>query len=259
MVESKLRKESNVNITLQLDDGKSVTAEFSLGTSLYDTVKHFQKTEGGNLFLPGIVCIHKRIEFESIEVLKNTMLQSLNIRGDKGNLRLKYREQNRNCEINLETTSGKSKLDEEKPKAKKQKLDQLPSPGSTTKTVLKKKKITNGSAVEIQDDHDLQADLEESVKKEGCGKLSALDKHIKFTSEFMDEKDVTEIPGIDETLGKQLHENGFECASKVYGNFLIHNQAEAKFKPWLGELCRANDVQLEQAFKAMVDYAETYL
>ena len=62
------------------------------------------------------------------------------------------------------------------------------------------------------------------------------DKHKKFVAEDIDDKKVTELPGIGDKLGGYLIGKGFSKASTVLGQFLVFNKNEDKFKEWLQEI-----------------------
>lgn len=67
---------------------------------------------------------------------------------------------------------------------------------------------------------------------------STTQKHRDFVSEPIGEKPVTELPGIGNTLGRQLTVEGFDKAYMVLGQYLVLKKNKENFKTWLNETCR---------------------
>ena len=62
-------------------------------------------------------------------------------------------------------------------------------------------------------------------------------KYRRFVSSPMRGKLVTQLPQIGKKLGDQLGQKGFQQASQIFGNFLVLNEDEHKFKDWLQRQC----------------------
>lgn len=73
--------------------------------------------------------------------------------------------------------------------------------------------------------------------------MTTSQKHSNFIAEPMGDKDVTELAGIGDILGKRLTSKGFDKAYVVLGQYLVLKREEELFTEWLKETCGANAKQ----------------
>lgn len=72
---------------------------------------------------------------------------------------------------------------------------------------------------------------------------STTKKYNDFANEPMGSKGVKEIPEIGEKFAAQLHKQGFDQASQVYGQYLVMGRNEERFNAWLAQQCRFMNVR----------------
>lgn len=88
---------------------------------------------------------------------------------------------------------------------------------------------------------------------------STSQKHRNFVAEPMGDKDVTELSGIGETLGKRLSDKGFDKAYVVLGQYLLLKKDEELFRDWIKDTCAANSKQAGDCFNCLKDWADAFL
>lgn len=88
---------------------------------------------------------------------------------------------------------------------------------------------------------------------------STSQKHRNFVSEPMGEKEVGELAGIGDVLGKRLINEGFTKAYVVLGQFLVLQKDEELFVEWLKEVCQANKKQAGDCFGCLKDWCDAFL
>ena len=67
----------------------------------------------------------------------------------------------------------------------------------------------------------------------------------------MGEKDVTELPGINDALGEKLREKRFGKAKDVLRQFGSHGRKRDKFLTWLSRMCGADASQGEACYTCL--------
>ena len=88
---------------------------------------------------------------------------------------------------------------------------------------------------------------------------STTQKHRDFVSEPIGEKPVTELPGIGNTLGRQLTVEGFDKAYMVLGQYLVLKKNKENFKTWLNETCRADARWQQQCYEGLKEWCKAFL
>ncbi|XP_061600802.1 barrier-to-autointegration factor-like isoform X1 [Cololabis saira] len=83
------------------------------------------------------------------------------------------------------------------------------------------------------------------------------EKYLDFVHEPMEDKPVTALPGIGETLGQNLRARGFIRASAVLGQFLQRDPE--KFKTWLKKAIGANAYQANCCTRALEEWCDIFL
>ena len=84
-------------------------------------------------------------------------------------------------------------------------------------------------------------------------------KHRNFVAEPMNEKLVTDLAGIGNTLGSRLEARGFDKAFVVLGQFLLLKKNEELFEEWLKEVCNANKKQAKDCYQCLIDWWDEFL
>ncbi|XP_070396168.1 barrier-to-autointegration factor-like [Dermacentor albipictus] len=84
-------------------------------------------------------------------------------------------------------------------------------------------------------------------------------KHRNFVSEPMGTKDVTELAGIGDALGRRLRDRGFDKASVVFGQFLERKQNRQSFETWMKGACGANSKQAGDCYNCLRDWSQEFL
>ncbi|GFO32789.1 barrier-to-autointegration factor [Plakobranchus ocellatus] len=83
-------------------------------------------------------------------------------------------------------------------------------------------------------------------------------KSEDFQNEPIEDKLVSEVPGIGKTLGVKLASADIDKAYKVLAQFLMCDKKDAKFKDWLQKTCKANEEQQRDCFDAMKDWCSQH-
>ncbi|KAG0424459.1 hypothetical protein HPB47_028323 [Ixodes persulcatus] len=84
-------------------------------------------------------------------------------------------------------------------------------------------------------------------------------KRRNFVSEPMGNKHVSTLPGIGEALGERLERRGYDKASKLLGEFLVHNKDKTLFTETLQKNCGANRKQASDCYDALKDWSDAFL
>lgn len=84
-------------------------------------------------------------------------------------------------------------------------------------------------------------------------------KHRNFISEPMGEKDVTDLAGIGDVLGKRLKDKGFDKAYVVLGQFLVMKKNRGMFTSWLKSITSANSKQAEECHQCLNQWCHEFL
>ena len=84
-------------------------------------------------------------------------------------------------------------------------------------------------------------------------------KHRNFVSEPMGEKEVADLAGIGEVLGKRLVALGFDKAYVVLGQFLVLKKDGDLFTEWIKDAIKANKKQAEDCFNCLKDWCDAFL
>ncbi|KAH7974519.1 hypothetical protein HPB49_016384 [Dermacentor silvarum] len=88
---------------------------------------------------------------------------------------------------------------------------------------------------------------------------STSQKHRNFVSEPMGEKDVTDLAGIGDVLGKRLKNKAFDKAYVVLGQFLVMKKNKQMFESWLKSTCDANSKQAGDCYQCLHDWCQEFL
>uniref|UniRef100_G3MN81 Barrier-to-autointegration factor-like protein n=2 Tax=Amblyomma maculatum TaxID=34609 RepID=G3MN81_AMBMU len=88
---------------------------------------------------------------------------------------------------------------------------------------------------------------------------STSQKHRNFISEPMGEKDVTDLAGIGDVLGKRLKDKGFDKAYVVLGQFLVMKKNKDVFTSWLKGITGANSKQAEECYLCLREWCHEFL
>jgi barrier-to-autointegration factor len=84
--------------------------------------------------------------------------------------------------------------------------------------------------------------------------------HRIFVSEPIQDKSVTELPGISTVLGKRLADNGFDKAYCVLGQYLLLKKDKNLFEEWLKmEPINANQWQASRCVECLNEWCEEFL
>jgi len=78
-------------------------------------------------------------------------------------------------------------------------------------------------------------------------------KHRNFVAEPMGEKEVTDLAGIGDVLGKRLSGKGFDKAYVVLGQFLLLKKNKDLFVEWIKDLAGANTKQSADCYQCLSD------
>merc|ERR1712013_642063 len=84
-------------------------------------------------------------------------------------------------------------------------------------------------------------------------------KHRNFVAEPMGEKEVTDLAGIGDVLGKRLAGKGFDRAYVVLGQFLLLKKNKDLFVEWLKDLAGANTKQSADCYQCLSDWCDEFL
>ena len=75
----------------------------------------------------------------------------------------------------------------------------------------------------------------------------------------MGEKDVTELPGITDALGKKLREKELGNAKDVLHQFRVHLKRDKEiFLEWLSEKCSANASEGDACYEGLKAYCNAH-
>jgi len=83
--------------------------------------------------------------------------------------------------------------------------------------------------------------------------------HRNFVSEPIQDKNVTELPGISTVLGKRLSDQGFDKAYCVLGQFLLLKKDKELFEEWLKMEINANQWQASRCVECLSEWCDEYL
>ena len=75
----------------------------------------------------------------------------------------------------------------------------------------------------------------------------------------MQEKDVTELAGVGEVLGKRLSDQGFDKAYVVLGQFLLLKKDEELFKEWFKDISKGNNKQAGDCYNCLREWTEAFI
>ncbi|XP_061602023.1 barrier-to-autointegration factor-like protein [Cololabis saira] len=90
--------------------------------------------------------------------------------------------------------------------------------------------------------------------------MATTDKEYRvFVREPMGDKPVTDLPGIEETLGRRLQERGFYNAYKVLGQFVWLRRDTDRFTTWLKKAIGATSEQADLCARALEDWCTIQL
>jgi len=78
-------------------------------------------------------------------------------------------------------------------------------------------------------------------------------------AEPMGEKEVTDLAGIGDVLGKRLAGKGFDRAYVVLGQFLLLKKNKDLFVEWLKDLAGANTKQSADCYQCLSDWCDEFL
>ncbi|CAK9293419.1 unnamed protein product [Gordionus sp. m RMFG-2023] len=84
-------------------------------------------------------------------------------------------------------------------------------------------------------------------------------KHSEFISEPMNEKEVTEIAGIGDVLGKRLRDKGFDKAWVLLGQFLVLKKDKELFTDWLKDTCGANIKHATDCYTCLYSWCGNFI
>ncbi|XP_029927164.1 barrier-to-autointegration factor-like [Myripristis murdjan] len=84
-------------------------------------------------------------------------------------------------------------------------------------------------------------------------------KHQNFVSKPMEDKAVTDMPGIRGALGKRLQKQGFDKAYMLLGKFVAHKKNTEKFAKWLRETFGASAQQADICTRSLQEWCEIFL
>ncbi|KAH8327809.1 hypothetical protein KR067_000543 [Drosophila pandora] len=79
-----------------------------------------------------------------------------------------------------------------------------------------------------------------------------------FINEPMGQKDVTELPGIEDKVGLKLAEAGFDKASTVLGMFLLMKKNRDCFEDWLSDISQATPQQCHDCYDCLSQWCCTF-
>uniref|UniRef100_A0A1E1XVA1 Barrier-to-autointegration factor-like protein n=1 Tax=Amblyomma sculptum TaxID=1581419 RepID=A0A1E1XVA1_AMBSC len=88
---------------------------------------------------------------------------------------------------------------------------------------------------------------------------STSQKHRNFISEPMGEKDVTDLAGIGDVLGKRLKDKAFDKAYVVLGQFLVMKKNKDVFISWLKNISGANSKQALDCYQCLNEWCHEFL
>lgn len=84
-------------------------------------------------------------------------------------------------------------------------------------------------------------------------------KHRNFVAEPMGEKEVTDLAGIGDVLGKRLAGKGFDKAYVVLGQFLLLKKNKDLFVEWIKDLAGANTKTSADCYQCLSDWCDEFL
>jgi len=89
--------------------------------------------------------------------------------------------------------------------------------------------------------------------------MNTSQKHRNFVAEPMGEKEVGELAGIGEVLGKRMSSKGFDKAYTVLGQFLLLKMNKELFVDWIKDTCGANSKQAGDCYQCLSDWCGEFL
>ncbi|KAK8781169.1 hypothetical protein V5799_017493 [Amblyomma americanum] len=75
----------------------------------------------------------------------------------------------------------------------------------------------------------------------------------------MGEKDVTDLAGIGDVLGKRLKDKSFDKAYVVLGQFLVMKKNKDVFISWLKDISGANSRQALDCYQCLKEWCQEFL
>ena len=84
-------------------------------------------------------------------------------------------------------------------------------------------------------------------------------KYWNFVQEPMGNKDVTDLAGIGQVLGRQLKRKGFDKAFEVFGKFLLLKKNKESFVDWIQEITKANIKQAGDCYQCLYVWCQEFL
>ncbi|KAK9704601.1 Barrier to autointegration factor [Popillia japonica] len=90
--------------------------------------------------------------------------------------------------------------------------------------------------------------------------MSATQKRLRFISEPMTSKLVTELPGIGQVYGNRLSKNGYPMARDVFAQYLFLRGDEAAFRNFMDTNGGVTDPRsVTDCYEALKDWSQHFL
>ena len=85
------------------------------------------------------------------------------------------------------------------------------------------------------------------------------EKHMKFVSEPMGDKEIGELSGVEGSIRDSLVQQGFDRGSLLLGKFLFFKKDELLFTQWLVGVAGADSEQAGRCFNCLKEWCESFL
>ena len=89
--------------------------------------------------------------------------------------------------------------------------------------------------------------------------MTTSQKHRNFLSEPMQNKEVTELAGVGEVLGKRLSDKGFDKAYVVLGQFLLLKKEKELFVEWFKDVSKGNSKQAKDCYLCLQEWTDAFI
>ena len=89
--------------------------------------------------------------------------------------------------------------------------------------------------------------------------MTTSQKHRNFLSEPMQNKEVTELAGVGEVLGKRLSDQGFDKAYVVLGQFLLLKKEKELFVEWFKDVSKGNSKQANDCYLCLQEWTDAFI